>query len=238
MKIHNLSLTEQEYQRSLEEVTLDYIERYEAGEQPNLTDYQARYPELAQDLASNITYYHLEGRELVRQIEQEEATPGYATRLKAQIEQDPTFLAKRDQLLDKILGMSAPSTNSAAAVLSSFDEAADRKNMGLDELAEQAGISLDLMVALDQHLIKIAGLPRKLVSRLAELLEVPADIILNTLRQPSTSPAFHFNQNIPGQVEPQEFAFLVERSLQLDPQQKAAWLFEVEKDAYSATSLT
>jgi hypothetical protein len=160
--------------------------------------------------------------------------PGYVARLQARLQSDPEHQARRDSLLDGIYGTSATTTNVAASPsLTSFIEAADRKNMGIDELAEQAGITLDIMMALEQRLVKVVGLPRKLVNRLAELLEIPAGTILTWLRQPPTAAAFHFNQSVPQESRPQEFAALLRASLQLDAAKKSEWLNEVKTDAYT-----
>ncbi|HEX2911031.1 MAG TPA: hypothetical protein VH186_09505 [Chloroflexia bacterium] len=230
METNNPTNQEREYQRKLEAVTLDYIKRFEAGEKPSLADYQSRYPDMAADLAANIAYYQLEGRRLLEEIEQDEATPGYASRLQAEISQDPDYYSKRDSLLDKFFEKSSAAT---IATLSSFSEAADAQDMGLDELAEEAGISLDIMMAFEQRLVKIKGLPHKLVNRLAELLQVSSEVILNTLRQPPVAAAFHFNQDVPQEVELQDFVMLVEKSIQLDTAQKAEWLNEARNDAYT-----
>jgi hypothetical protein len=68
---NNNSLNEQEYRHTLTSITLEYIRQFEAGEKPDLAAYRLKYPEFVDELAANIAYYHLEGREILEQLEQD-----------------------------------------------------------------------------------------------------------------------------------------------------------------------
>ena len=221
----------QVYRTRLGAVTLDYLTRLENGESVNLTDYQTRYPELADDLAANLAYYHLEGRETLVRLEQDRTTPGYAARLEARQATNPNFTAKRDALFDQLFASSG-ATSAAPTSVASLIEVAEGQDLSVTELADRLDLSLDLVMALEQHLVKISGLPRRLVNRLAEVLTLNLDAVLTYLRQPASSAAFHLNQSVPQEAQTQDFATLVNQSMQLTPAQKKEWLAQAKQDAY------
>ena len=228
-------------------LTLDYIDRVERGENPNLTEYAKRYPQLEEGLKANITYYWQETKDLLDAFAQEEASPEYEEELLAIIT-NPVEQERMHQVVAEFanqLPLNSRAQNEAPQsvkpiepTLTDLYKAAKTKGFTPPQLAKEVGISIDLMLALQRRTVLVIGLPRKLALRLSEVLEVSLSQLLNYWNGPALPSANYFNTDKPEITRQQDFTTYVLQSESLTPEQRNHWLNEIEKDAITDLDMT
>ncbi len=154
-------------------LTMHYIERVEQGENPTLEEYTTRYPDLTGDLKVNIENYWFNARELLEAFKREDASTEYQAQLVDRLN-DPKEQERARKAVAKILAGAASEVQTQPVVenLTSLYQRAREKKLSPPQLARKLGIPSDIMMALEQRLVNLTGIPRCLITQLSEVLEV------------------------------------------------------------------
>lgn len=215
--------SEEAHKRTIDDVMLEIIEQHEADLQPDIDEYLRSYPELAEELENRLMYYLLEGQEVIREAQTEYQTQAYKDEVAA-LKADQAEQQRKAELLDQFF---------PAQPLTSLLAAGSKRGFTPRALAKKLGITLDILMALEQHRIRLAGMPKALVTGLAAAIDTPLNSVLAYLRGPATAGAFHMNPDTPSAAEQADFLTLVDQSLMLTPEQKAHWRDRASTDTYS-----
>lgn len=241
MEDHNHSRTRAEI---LDKLTLDLIEQAERGDRPDVADAARRYPELADELEALLANYWLEDRATLAELREEQASINYHSHLqekfaspaeKHRIAQIVAGFAKvmnaQAEVADpQVVGSSNPTITQP--VIPGLYKLAATKGIKPPELARQVGLSSDLMMKLDRRAFRLPGLPRELLNRLGQVLDVSLGQLQAYLGGTQIAGvALHLNQDKPGEAQAQDFAHAVRQSEGLDTAQKAFWLAQADRDA-------
>ncbi len=220
-------------------LTMHYIERVQRGENPALEEYTANQPELAGDLKANIAHYWLEAHETLEKFRVAEQSATYQVELIERLN-DPQEQERSRQAVSRIIaGVSAEEkAQSQPEPLESLYRRAREKKLTPPQLARQLGITSDIMMALEQRMVNLAGIPRRLITRLGEVLEVSTSQLSNYLAGSAQSSAMYLAEDKPAEVKRQDFADYIRQSRMLKPAEKNNWLKEVETDALTGDNLT
>jgi hypothetical protein len=219
-------------------LTMHYIERVERGENPALEEYTVSQPELAGELKANIAHYWLEAHETLEEFRVADQSAAYQVELVERLN-DPQEQERARQAVSKILA-GVPSELKAqnqAEPLESLYRRAREKNLTPPQLTRQLGITSDIMMALEQRMVNLAGIPRRLITRLGEVLEVSNRQLLNYLGGSAQASAMYQAEDKPAEVKRQDFADYVRQSRMLKPTEKDHWLYEVETDSLNEDNL-
>jgi transcriptional regulator with XRE-family HTH domain len=219
-------------------LTMHYIERVERGENPALEEYTAIQPELAGELKANIAHYWLEAHETLEEFRVAEQSVAYQVELVDRLN-DPQEQERARQAVSKILGgvSTKGKAQSQEEPLESLYRRAREKKLTPPQLARKLGITSDIMMALEQRMVNLAGIPRRLVGHLSEVLEVSNRQLLNYLGSSAQASAMYQAEDKPAEVKRQDFADYVRQSRMLKPTEKDHWLKEVETGALSEDNL-
>jgi hypothetical protein len=152
---------------------------------------------------------------------------------------DPQEQASSRQTVSKILaGVPAElKAQTPEESLQSLYHRAREKKLTPPQLARQLGITSDIMMALEQRLVNLAGIPRRLIARLSEVLEVSKSQVNSYLAGSVQASAMYMAEDKPAEAKRQDFADYVRQSQMLKPTEKDRWLKEVETDALSENNL-
>ncbi len=213
-------------------LTMHYIERAGQGENPPLEEYTANYPELAAELKTNIAHYWLETRVTLEEFKQEDASVEYQAQIIARL-RDPQEQTRSRQAVTKILAGITPQvkTEPPEENLQSLYQRAREKKLTPPQLARKTGITSDIMMALEQRMVNLTGIPRQIFERLSEVLEVSNRQLVNYFGGAVQASAMYHADDKPVEAKRQEFADYIRQSQMLKQNEKEYWLHEVENDA-------
>lgn len=209
--------------RMVDDVMMEIIEQHEAGLQPDIDEYVRSYPELAEELENRLMYYLLEGQEVIREAQAEYQTQAYKDEVEA-LKADQVAQQRKADLLDQLFP-SPPLTSLLAA--------GNERGLNPRALAKKLGVTMDILTALEQHRIRLAGMPKALVAELAAAIDAPINSVQAYLRGPATAGAFHLHPDTPTAAQQADFLTLVDQSLMLTPEQKAYWRTLASTDTYT-----
>ena len=213
-------------------LTMHYIERAGQGENPALEEYTTGYPELADELKANIAHYWLETSETLEEFKQEDASVEYQAQLIARLH-DPQVQARSRQAVTKILAGITPQVKMEPSEenLQSLYQRAREKKLTPPQLARKAGITSDIMMALEQRMVNLTGIPRQIIQRLSEVLEVSNRQLITYFGGAVQASAMYHADDKPVEAKRQDFADYIRQSQMLKQNEKEYWLHEVENDA-------
>ena len=201
-------------------ITAQYVAELQAGRQPRLGDYLARYPQYAGAISEFVAYYHAVEADL----------PGEALS-----EQDKPLASSLPQLsdssrvaLEHAWKRISPRELAPGNINTTLLAAANKQGLSLSQVASEAGLSDDIVEKLlsVQPTIKAATIPQEVFRRLARVLHQPLDAIqayfglANRLQVAETPTAYNTGSQ---DVQEQSFREAIEQSDQLSDEQKAAW---------------
>ncbi len=209
-------------------LTMHYIERAGQGENPALEEYTADYPELADELKANIAHYWLETRVSLEEFKQEDASVEYQAQTIARL-QDPQEQARSRQAVTKILAGITQMEPSEENLQSLYQRAREKK-LTPPQLARKAGITSDIMMALEQRMVNLTGIPRQIFERLSEVLEVSNRQLVNYFSGAVQASTMYHADDKPVEAKRQDFADYIRQSQMLKQDGKEYWLHEVEND--------
>jgi len=193
-------------------ITARYVEEVQAGRQPNISDYLARYPQYADEIADFVAYYQAIEIDVPYQIDTMPA-----------LSED--FHIATDSAWKRISQPESTSTPKLTTLLITTS----KQHLTLSQLAKKIGLTVDIVTKLERHNIKASSIPRELLNRLAEVLQHPLDAIQAYFEPPNEQPSSRHQiaeAQSAYQMEEQSQSFreALEESLQLSGEQKHAWI--------------
>jgi hypothetical protein len=197
-------------------ITAQYIAEVQAGQQPRLSDYLVRYPHYADAITDFVTYYHAVEEDLP-------AGEPLVSPLPQLSETSRKVLARAWE------NVKAVPTNGSMTLLTIANE----QGLSMSQLADKIGLSSDIVEKLagTRLLIDPATIPQEVLGRLKHVLHTPLSAIRTSMRRANqgadrlqlaeTHTSYHTEQQPASHV--QSFREVIEQSLQLSAEQKAAW---------------
>ena len=206
---------DREQEEAILRITAQYVDEVRAGQQPKISDYLARYPQFAGEIAGFVTYYHTV----------EAGLPG-ETDIASPLTED--FRIAINSARERVLQAEAQSTRKLTTLLVTLH----KQRLTLSQLADKVGISVDIVAKLEQRRIKASSIPGEIYKRLGEALQQPVRAIEAYFEPPTgqasyrqqvaeTQTAYQVDKspNLPAQ----SFRGALEESVQLSEEQKLAW---------------
>lgn len=206
---------DREQEEALLRITAQYVTELQAGCQPKLSEYIARYPHYAHELASFVTYYHA----IELQTPSEPAYPYVSPK---------EFHIAIESAWQRI----SPTTSTSSKSVVTLLQTVKKRRLSPSRLAQRLELSTDIVTKLEQHKIISSSIPTVLTHRLAETLQQPADAIQAYLAFANVEPVQKLHVAEPSGVyaahtlsaeQPQSFRQAVEESTQMTGEQKAMW---------------
>jgi hypothetical protein len=208
-------------------ITAQYVAEVQAGQQPRLSDYLARYSHYADAITDFVTYYHAVEENLpVGYLSPRQDSPSSVGELPQLSE---TSRAALEQAWKHIEQHERMSTNLDTTLLT----IASKRGYSLPQLAAEIGLSIDIVRKLvGKHLlIDPATIPQEALRRLAHVLHTPLSAIQTSIRRSSqgadqlqiaeAQASYDAGQQPVAHV--QSFREAIEQNEQLSAEQKAAW---------------
>ena len=206
---------DREQEEAVLRITAQYVEEVRAGHQPKLSDYLARYPQFAAEIADFVAYYHTVEVDL----------PG-ETSIISPLAGD--FHIAIDPAWRSLLRPGATSTYKLATLLVTVNQ----QRLTLSQLADKVGLSVDIVAKLEQRKIAASSIPKEMYKRLAETLQQPMRAIeayfesfneRSSYRQQVAEAQVAYQVNEQPAIPVQSFREALEESVQLSGEQKHVW---------------
>ena len=206
---------DREQEEAVLRITAQYVEEVRAGHQPKLSDYLARYPQFAAEIADFVAYYYTVEVDL----------PG-ETSIISPLAGD--FHIVTDPAWRSLLQPGATSTYKLATLLVTVNQ----QRLTLSQLADQVGLSVDIVAKLEQRKIAASSIPKEMYKRLAETLQQPMRAIeayfesfneRSSYRQQVAEAQVAYQVNEQPAIPVQSFREALEESVQLSGEQKHVW---------------
>ena len=203
-------------------ITEQYVEEVRAGRTPVLSDYLARYPQYADEIADFVAYYHAF----------EADVPAETGAIPALSEE---FRIAIDSAYERVLGSESAPTNKMQTLLVT----ASKERLTLSQLASKLGLSIDIAAKLEQRKIKPSSLPGELYTRLSGALqeslgalqayfEVPLEQVVPMQQVAEAQAAYQVEREAGRQA--QSFREALEESEQLSEEQKRDWYKALKRE--------
>lgn len=204
-------------------ITAQYVAELQAGRQPRLGDYLARYPQYAVAISEFVAYYHAVEIDLPGEAlsEQKQGQPLAAT--------FPQLSDSSRVALERAWERISPRELAPGDVNTTLLAVANRQELSLAQVASEVGLSGDIVEKLIglQPTIKAATIPQEVFRRLAHVLHQPLEAIqayfgLAGRLQVAEAPTV-YNMETQPDARQQSFREAIEQSEQLPGEQRAAW---------------
>ncbi|GAC1378686.1 MAG: hypothetical protein NVS4B7_09860 [Ktedonobacteraceae bacterium] len=196
-------------------ITAQYVEEVQAGQQPEVSAYIARYPQYADEIADFIAYY------FAVEADAPIATPSaseLSTGLHIAINSTWKRLIRKD----------SPLPGSITTLLLT----AKKQRLTFSQLGDRIGLSSDIAIKLEQRKVIASSIPAVLIRRLADVLQEPVDAIeayfasvdeQHSQKQQVAESQVPYQVHSASAVPTQSFAQAIEVSTQLSEEQKVVW---------------
>jgi transcriptional regulator with XRE-family HTH domain len=210
-------------QEAVMRITARYVAEVQAGLQPRLDEYLARYPQYADEIVDFVAYYQAVEADIPPIID----APGPLS--------DTSRIA-----LQRAKEHLARSAARPAEQIPTLLITANKKRLTPSQLATRLGLSVDIIELLEQRKIDPSTLPHEVCRRLAQELHRPTGVIEAYLNSTSQAASFKRNEKPPQLKVAEEqarypergvhavrgFSFrqALEASTQLPEAQKRTWL--------------
>lgn len=204
-------------------ITAQYVAELQAGRQPRLGDYLARYPQYAEAISEFVAYYHAVEADLPGEAlsEQKQGQPLAATL--------PQLSDSSRMALERAWERITPRELAPGDVNTTLLAVANRQGLSLAQVASEVGLSGDIIEKLlgVQPTIKAATIPQEVFRRLAHILHQPLEAIqayfgLAGRLQVAETPTV-YNMETQPDARQQSFREAIEQSEQLSDEQRAPW---------------
>jgi hypothetical protein len=207
-----------ERQEAIFRITARYVAEMQAGQQPEISDYIARYPQYTEAIADFVAYYHgieVGGPDTTVSSPLSHISQIALARALQQVPSEP------------------PSVKAITTLL-----ATEQRHFTLSALARKLDLSVDIVALLEQRAIDPSTLPFELYRRIANVLQQPIRSVQvylswsphesqsdNKVRRPMKVAEQHAPYHVPGDqyAEEQGFRQIVAESLWLSPEQRDTW---------------
>ncbi len=226
-------------------VTAHYVEEVQAGHQPKISDYLARYPQYADAIANFITYYQTVELSMPQSV----SSPEYAEDLKEftdelhiaievsrqrvllpEVTRELADVEETIQILE-VEESGEPGEPEGVVYgqpIQSLFGAAKHQQCSPSQLAAHLNISEDIVVLLEQRALLPESVPLELYRQLARTLQQPLDAVQLYLgsehrQQVAEHPAVYGFGNTPQTSQKVSFRETVDKSADLSAEQKSFW---------------
>jgi hypothetical protein len=147
---------DREQEEAVQRLTARYVSELLAGSHPRLSDYLSRYPQYEDVITDFVTYYHAIEVGVPEEID---IIPPLSQASRSAL----------DEAWKRVLNADIVAYNP----LNSLQMAANQIHKSFSQLAEEVGLSQDVLKKLEQHRIDAATIPGELCHRLAKALQRP-----------------------------------------------------------------
>ena len=150
--------------------TADYVEALQAGHQPKISDYLARYPQYADAITNFIAYYQTVELPQAQPIESMDSTDS----TDSADEFADEFHIAIESAWQRVL---MAETQSERGNIQSLYLAAKQQQLSLSQLATRLTISEDILLLLEQQALLPESIPRELYRRFVKTLHQPESAV-------------------------------------------------------------
>jgi len=207
-------MMDKEEELCLLQITAQYVAEIQAGSQPHLSDYLARYPRYADAIADFVAYYHAVEETMVSM----DVIPLTDVMM-------PSRDATRGCMVNRVS-------------MTSLLHTATGQRLTLSQLATELDLSVDIVLLLEQRAIAPTTIPHVLYDQIARLLQRPSTEVQEYFcslgqcqsqsvipkRKQQTKVAEESTDYTVSHVEGKpSFRAVVETSLQLSAEQRDRW---------------
>jgi len=200
------SFMDRKQEEIVQRITARYVEEVRSGHQPAMSDYLARYPQFADEIADFIAYYH-----------------AVEVGLPHETDQMPILTEQFHEAIDTAWERVAQSQGQVTGKVTSLLARARELHLSLSQLADKLGVSADVVLKLERHTIEASSIPGELITLLAKVLQQPSQVVQAffgiTVQQRVTEARAYYR--VDGQV--QSFREAIEESAQLSEDQRRRW---------------
>jgi transcriptional regulator with XRE-family HTH domain len=201
-------------------ITAQYVAELQAGRQPRLGDYLARYPQYAGAISEFAAYYHAVEADLPGEALSERDQP-LASSL-------PQLSDSSRMALERAWKRISPRELAPGNINTTLQVVANKQGLSLSQVASEAGLSDDIVEKLlsVQPTIKAATIPQEVFRRLARVLHQPLDAIqayfglARRLQVAETATAYDTGSQ---DAQEQSFREAIEQSDRLSDEQRTVW---------------
>src|SRR6266436_5201036 len=146
----------EEQEEALLHITAHYIEEVKADRKPKVSEYIARYPEYADEIADFVAYYH-----------------AFEAHLPTETNTMPEFSEELHIAMNVAYHRVDRQVRKVAPQLTTLLETRENKPISLSSLAHVLQVSIDIVMKLEQHGIKASSIPQVVFNHLTEALQQP-----------------------------------------------------------------
>lgn len=195
-------------------ITARYVAEVQAGLQPRLSEYLARYPQYASAIVDFVAYYH-----------------AVEAHMPINTDGDAALSQISQQALERVQAQES----SQAGERVNIWLLPNGRSFALSELADELNLSLDMMILLRQGMIEPVTIPYELFRRLAIALGQPVSVVQGYFQedQPAgqgtgkrAKPRLRIAEkqnHYSGNVRKQSFRQALQASLLISAEQSAIW---------------
>ena len=206
---------DREQEEAILRITAQYVDEVRAGQRPKVSDYLARYPQYASEIADFVAYYHTVEVDL----------PGETSITTPLAENYRIAIGSARK---RVLQAEAQSTHKVTTLLVTLNN----QHLTPGRLADKLGLSVDIVAKLEQRKIAASSIPKEMYKRLAEALQQPVRAIeayfellteQASYRQQVAEAQARYQVNDPPGAPIQSFREALQESVQLPKEQRQAW---------------
>src|SRR2546421_8167880 len=206
---------DREQEEAILRITAQYVDEVRAGQRPKVSDYLARYPQYASEIADFVAYYHTVEVDL----------PGETSITTPLAENYRIAIGSARK---RVLQAEDQSTHKVTTLLVTLNN----QHLTPGRLADKLGLSVDIVAKLEQRKIAASSIPKEMYKRLAEALQQPARAIeayfesfneRSSYRQQVAEAQVAYQVNEQPAIPVQSFREALEESVQLSGEQKHVW---------------
>jgi transcriptional regulator with XRE-family HTH domain len=207
---------DREQEEFVQRITALYVEEVRSGQRPVISDYLARYPQYADEIADFVAYYH-----------------AFEVDLPDETRNIPVLSGQFQGAVDTAWERVVPSQIQTANTITSLLGAARKRHLTVSQLAEGLGLSDDILAKLEQRAINATTIPGELIKLLADVLQEPSSAVqgffgisqryqrhqVHQVHQVAEAQAMYHMDG-----EAQSFREAIEESALLSEEQRRAWI--------------
>jgi hypothetical protein len=204
---------DREQEELVQRITARYVEEVRSGQRPVISDYLARYPQYADEIADFVAYYHA--------IEVD---------LPDETRNIPVLSGQFQGAVDTAWELVVPSQIQTGSTLTSLLGAAGKRQFTVSQLAERLGLSDDILAKLVRRAINATTIPGELIKLLADVLQEPSSAVQAFFGISQRYQRHQALQVAEEQAmyqvdgEAQSFREAIEESALLSEEQRRAWI--------------
>jgi len=204
---------DEEQEEILLHITAHYVEEVKGGRQPRVSEYIARHPQYADEIADFVAYYHT-----------------FEVQLATETDMLPELAEEFHIAINSAYNTVDRPEHRVAQQLTTLLVTREGKLISLAHLAQAVQVSIDIVTKLEQRKIKASSIPQVLLNRLAGALQQPQDVIrayfegdYHSIQSKVAETKMPYGVAEPADEHIQSFRQVIEESSQESEEQKRAW---------------